>query len=184
MRKRVTLISASALALGMGTALADQPQASNANTPQSALKNAPSFMFVVSAKNAQLKPGKDGNTLLVIKKSDLDRTIEFSDRPYRIVKYITGSDLEKDWNKGYNSFAADPPNAVLSAANMKPQIVVVNGINVSDSVVTLKLHGLQGNKTREVENLALTVDNHDCNFSNIIASSNLFECLGGVFALK
>ena len=90
MKKTLAFISASALALGMGTALADHHNPAS-NKPQATTKKAPSFMFVLSAKEAQLKPGKDGKTLLAIKKLHIAQTIEFSDRPYRIVKYQTVS---------------------------------------------------------------------------------------------
>ena len=162
MRKILTFFSASALALGMGTALgASSDKASTAETNQAVAKKAPSFMFVLSAKQAELKKGKDGSTLLVIKKSDLDQTIEFSDRPYRIVKYTTGSDLAKDWSEGENSFAADPPNAVLSSANLKPHIVVLNGISITDDVLTFNFKGmpLQGDiVTHAIRSFVMTID--------------------------
>lgn len=155
-------MSASALALGMSTALADQHQANNTTTAQAADKKAPSFLFVVSAKKAQLKPGKDGNMLLVINKSDLGRTIEFSDRPYRIVKYLTPNVLFSDGSKGKNSFVADPPNAVLSAEDMKPQIVVVNGMKLSDSDLTFKLQGHHLTSEGALPEVVLTVDSCTC----------------------
>ena len=45
-----------------------------------ATKKAPSFLFVVSAKKALLSH-KNGKHTLTIKKDDLDKVIEFSDRP-------------------------------------------------------------------------------------------------------
>ncbi|MGD1838209.1 MAG: hypothetical protein ACPKPY_09150 [Nitrososphaeraceae archaeon] len=42
-----------------------------------------------------------------------DKTILFSDRPDRIVTYASTSDFIGNWTVGENSFAVDPPNAVL-----------------------------------------------------------------------
>ena len=42
-----------------------------------------------------------------------DKTILFSDRPDRIVSATNTTDFIGNWSKGTNSFAIDPPNAVL-----------------------------------------------------------------------
>ena len=78
-------------------------------------KKTTSFMFVIDAKKGEIKKDKKGQYHLVLKKVDMKQVIMFSDRPQRIVKYITGKDLKKIWKEGTNSFQEDPPNAVLSA---------------------------------------------------------------------
>ena len=163
MRKILTFIAASALVLGMGSALADHHDSANSGAAVITPKKAPSFLFVLSAKKAQIKKGKDGNTSLVIKKSALESVIQFSDRPYRIIKYITGSDITKDWTKGENSFAADPPNAVLSGPNVKPHIVVINSAKITDDTLKLSINGLSAkslglNTASEVTSLVLVID--------------------------
>ena len=134
-----------AIALGLGLSCISSGFAADANgnkatTPAPAAvkehKKAASFLFVVSADKAKITHLKDGKYSLVIQKSDMNRVIEFSDRPYRIVKYITGSELQKIWGEGKNSFAVDPPNAVLSAANQKPVIVVLDGMQVDKDQIT------------------------------------------------
>ena len=100
-----------------------------------ASKKAPSFLFVLQAKQGKIET-KNGKTYLVLQKTDVHHVIMFSDRPNRIVKVITGNDLQKLWKVGNNSFEKDPPNAVLSSAGQKAQIVILNGIEVSkDNVV-------------------------------------------------
>ena len=42
-----------------------------------------------------------------------DTTILFSDRPYRILTSVNTTDFIGNWSMGTNSFAVDPPNAVL-----------------------------------------------------------------------
>ena len=190
MNKILALLITSALTLGMGSAFAGHHDSEKSNAAPVETKKAPSFLFVVSAKKAHIKKDKDGNTLLVIKKSDLSEVIEFSDRPYRIIKYITGSDIAKDWGKGKNSFVVDPPNAVLSSANVKPYIVVINGMTLTDDALTLSIDGVSArnmvhNTSNEVTSLALVIDrvsSHDLDTScyQWRQGQNCTPC-GGVF---
>ena len=41
-------------------------------------------------------------------------TLYFSDRPQRVVGHLTTKKFVEEWGEGENSFAADPPNAVIS----------------------------------------------------------------------
>ena len=41
-------------------------------------------------------------------------TLYFSDRPQRVVGHLTTKQFVDEWGKGENSFADDPPNAVIS----------------------------------------------------------------------
>ena len=51
-------------------------------------KKAPSYLFVLQAEKGTLKSlGKDGLFKLTLKHTDVKNVIEFSDRPYRMVKY-------------------------------------------------------------------------------------------------
>ena len=93
-------------------------------------KKIPSFMFVIDAKKGVIKKDKNGQYHLILKKVDMNQVIMFSDRPQRIVKYITGKDLQTLWKEGKKSFEKDPPNAVLSGMGIKTKIVILNGIQV------------------------------------------------------
>ena len=123
-------------------------------------KKAPSFLFVVSADKAKIIHLKDGTYSLVIQKSDMNQVIAFSDRPNRIVKYITGSELQKIWGEGKNSFKKDPPNAVISADNLKPQIVVIHAYELKQGAYHLHINGLtKGAIDRgQIQNLTVTID--------------------------
>ena len=101
-------------------------------------KKAPSFLFVIQAKQGKIET-KNGKTYLVLQHADVNHVIMFSDRPNRIVKTITGNDLQKLWKVGNDSFEKDPPNAVLSSAGQKAQIVILNGITVTDNTVKLAI---------------------------------------------
>ena len=123
-----------------GASLAATDHKATAPAVVKAEHKAPSFLFVVYSEKANIKKLKDGRYTLTMKHTDINHVIEFSDRPYRIVKYITGNNLQKLWSKGKNSFAADPPNAVLSASKLKPIIIVLYSIQVNKKRVTFTIH--------------------------------------------
>ena len=102
-------------------------------------KKTPSFMFVIDAKKGQIKKDKNGQYHLILKKVDMNQVIMFSDRPQRIVKYITGKDLQTLWKEGKNSFKKDPPNAVLSGKGITTQIVILRGVHVSKSNISMPI---------------------------------------------
>ena len=162
MKKLITFISASALALGMSTALAAPPHLAakaNAGAAQTAATQAPSFLFVVSAKKGQIKKNKDGGYTLEIDKSDLNHVIQFSDRPNRIVQDITAKDLKNLWTKGTDSFAVDPPNASLSASNQKPIIVDLLGMKMNGDSVEFRLKGIKSKLSpSNLATVVMTVD--------------------------
>jgi hypothetical protein len=65
-------------------------------------------MFVQTARGII----SDGATLTL--RDVTPSTLFFSDRPQRVVGHMTTADFVELWGEGDNSFAADPPNAVLS----------------------------------------------------------------------
>jgi hypothetical protein len=56
-------------------------------------------------------------------------TLFFSDRPDRVTGHIPTEEFVQSWDQGKNSFAADPPNAVLS---------IFHPDEVTDVVVVLR----------------------------------------------
>ena len=67
--------------------------------PTAVAKKALSFLFVIQAKQGTIET-KNGKTYLVLQHTDVNHVIMFSDRPNRIVKVITGNDLQKLWKVG------------------------------------------------------------------------------------
>ena len=68
-------------------------------------------------------------------------TLFFSDRPQRVVGHLTAQQFVDEWGKGENSFAVDPPNAVISfleAGDEAPE----------DAIVVLKDPRLDGTRSR------------------------------------
>ena len=67
----------------------------------------PGYLFVLSATSGSLK----GDTLTL---NGVPNVIYFSDRPARKAGHMSLSEFIEMWNKGSDSFKADPPNATLS----------------------------------------------------------------------
>jgi hypothetical protein len=59
----------------------------------------------------------------------------FSERPDRVTGHITSQEFVDSWDKGNDSFASNPPNAVLS---------IFHSEGVSDVVVELMNPNLEG----------------------------------------
>jgi hypothetical protein len=80
-------------------------------------------MFVQLAKAAS---SSDGSLTL---EDASPSTLYFADRPERVVGHMTNEQFIADWGEGDDSFAADPPNAVLSfvepGADLPSDVVVV-----------------------------------------------------------
>ncbi len=66
-------------------------------------------------------------------------TLYFSDRPQRVVGHLSAQQFVEEWDKGENSFAADPPNAVLSFLD-------TDGETPDDAIVVIKNPGLEGDR--------------------------------------
>jgi hypothetical protein len=62
-------------------------------------------------------------------------TLMFSDRPDRVVAHVPTAEFVENWGEGSDSFASDPPNAVLSS---------FDGDEVNDVVVVLSEPELSG----------------------------------------
>ena len=106
-------------------------------------KKPPSFLFVVQAKEAVLKPVDDvlHRYTLAMKLTDENagKIIAFTDRLYRIVKMMTTKQLLDLWGEGKNSFKADPPNAVLSANGFDARIVILESMIINKELLTYTL---------------------------------------------
>ena len=72
-------------------------------------------------------------------------TLYFSDRPKRVVGHLTTKKFVEEWGEGENSFADDPPNAVISFVEKGDEVP-------EDAIVVLKDPQLDGDK------LTYTVD--------------------------
>jgi hypothetical protein len=70
------------------------------------------FLFIQSAQSGSVS--EVNATTSTLELSDVsDKTILFSDRPDRIVSSVNTTDFIGNWSTAPDSFAVDPPNAVL-----------------------------------------------------------------------
>jgi len=68
------------------------------------------YLFVMSGTSGSL----DGDTLTL---NGVPNVIYFSDRPDRVAGHLSLEKFVEMWDKGDDSFKADPPNATLSVLN-------------------------------------------------------------------
>jgi len=66
-------------------------------------------------------------------------TLYFSDRPERVVGHLSAQQFVDEWGEGENSFADDPPNAVIAFLDTDDE-------TPEDAIVVLKEPGLEGDK--------------------------------------
>lgn len=71
------------------------------------------WLFVITSKEGDINKNDQGQYELTLKHAHIERVLAFSDRPNRIVKFISPKDFKKLWGEGgKSSFKKDPPNAV------------------------------------------------------------------------
>ncbi len=71
------------------------------------MSDEPTFLFALSAPSGSFEEGR-------LTLNEVPMVIYFSDRPERIVGHAPVAKFLALWDKGPDSFVADPPNAVLS----------------------------------------------------------------------
>ena len=97
------------------------------DAPQDAAAG-PSYLFVQNCTAGTLL----GNTLTL---QNVGPTLYFTDRPYRVEGHVRTNRLVDNWGEGDDSFAANPPNAVLS---------VLGGSEVQNATLVLSEPRLVG----------------------------------------
>lgn len=100
-------------------------------------------MFVQTAGGVRTD---DGTMTLV---GPLPNTIYFSDRPERIVGHLTTDLFLQWWSEGDDSYAVDPPNAVLAwgeSGTDTPEeaVVVLSNLTVTEDGLRYSIETLQG----------------------------------------
>jgi len=113
-----------------------------------------SYLFVISGTSGSL----DGDTLTL---NGVPNVIYFSDRPNRISGHLSLSEFIEMWDKGSDSFKADPPNATLSVLKKdgaKNIVVELISVEQKSGSVVFKLVGLEGNVTESFEVSSLFID--------------------------
>jgi len=114
----------------------------------------PSYLFVISGTSGSL----DGDTLTL---NGVPNVIYFSDRPARKAGHMSLSNFIESWNKGSDSFKADPPNATLSVLTKdgaKNVVVELMSVKQKSGSVVFKVAELDGTTPRDYKVSALFID--------------------------
>ena len=90
-------------------------------------------------------------------------TLYFSDRPERVVGHMTNEQFVDGWSLGDNSFASDPPNAVLSyidSGDDRPEdcVVVLRDPKVDDDSIQYSIEQLEGSVPQSSGACTLFID--------------------------
>jgi len=114
----------------------------------------PGYLFVISGTSGSL----DGDTLTL---NGVPNVIYFSDRPARVAGHMTLEKFIGMWNKGKDSFKADPPNATLSVLTKdgaKNVVVEVMSAQQKSGSIYFKVVVLDGKIPKSFEVSSLFVD--------------------------
>ena len=90
-------------------------------------------------------------------------TLYFADRPKREVGHMSTEHFVNVWGEGENSFADDPPNAVLSYLDPKHEfpkdtVVVLREPRLEGSDLTYSVEVIDGTLPKETGPVALFID--------------------------
>jgi hypothetical protein len=90
-------------------------------------------------------------------------TLYFSDRPQRVVGHMTTADFVELWGEGDNSFAADPPNAVLAFVEPGPgapadAVVVIKTPTLENGQLSYSVDVLEGTVPAQGGPVTLFID--------------------------
>ncbi len=100
----------------------------------------PRYLFVLSATSGSLK----GDTLTL---NGVPNVIYFSYRPERKAGHLSLEKFVESWNKGSDSFKADPPNATLSLLKKEGAengVVELMSVEQKSGSVVFKISVLEG----------------------------------------
>lgn len=120
--------------------------------------NNPTFLFNVSSADGSIKLDKKQHYILSIRLPDMEQVLMYSDRPNRIVKYITGANLAKFWVAGDNSFKVNPPNAILSTESIRPTVVVLHDIKVNGTYAVFDMTSTRHLHIGKLNHVSLNID--------------------------
>jgi hypothetical protein len=90
-------------------------------------------------------------------------TLYFSDRPQRVVGHMATADFVDLWDEGDNSFAVDPPNAVLAFVQADAEapadaVVVIEQPVLGDGQLSYTMKVLEGTVPAQGGPVTLFID--------------------------
>lgn len=122
-----------------------------------------SYNFVLSASTAKVVKLSDTVYKLKLNVPDINQVLVYEDRSTRGWKYISTEDLAKLWKSGNNSFAKNPPNAILSSSDIRPIPVLIKGINInSKTSVEFNIESMNMITADQLQKVVLDIDALEC----------------------
>lgn len=118
------------------------------------------WLFALSAKQGLISKSDDEYSL-EINAQDLVRVVAFTDRPERIVRVITPSELANEWSmSGTNNFDIDPPNASFASSETPLDIIEITGSTSGGGKIVFKFKYLSVTQSQSgiVKDVILTID--------------------------
>jgi hypothetical protein len=114
-------------------------------------------LFVQTAHGAEHADGR------LILRNVAPSTLFFSDRPQRIVGHLSTQEFVETWGEGEDSFAEDPPNAVLSfiaKGEMEPwnTVIEISDPMVAGADLSYAAKVLEGSLPTSAEGCTLFID--------------------------
>ncbi len=113
------------------------------------------YMFAQTATGVAVVDGR--MTLSGVSRT----TLFFSDRPYRLTGHIPTDEFVAGWGAGDDSFAADPPNALLSLfeeEHVNDVVVVLSDPLINDGDVSYAIEVTDGVLTQSSGPASLFID--------------------------
>ena len=126
------------IALGLTMAAMTSADASAQDSDVPDQTRPPSYFFVQSGKSLEVT----SETITLV--DARSKTTSITDRPDRIVDQLSNETFAARWDEGEDSFADDPPNAVVMVGGHRPVIVVLTDIAVSANRITYDYELLHG----------------------------------------
>jgi len=123
----------------------------------------PGYLFVISGTSGSL----DGDTLTL---NGVPNVIYFSDRPVRVAGHLSLEKFVESWNKGSDSYKADPPNATLSVLTKdgaKNVVVELMSVEQKSGSVVFKISVLDGHIRESFERSTLFIDDYEWGKTNM-----------------
>ena len=123
------------------------------------------LLFVVSVKRGMITKTGEGKRELTFRTSDVNSVMGFTDRPQRYAFSISVSALAAVWVAGKDSFAKDPPNAIVEDSRARVGVTEITGFTADGDAVKVSLDRMayksldaKDSLDGEVQNLTLFID--------------------------
>lgn len=118
----------------VGQTMTHMPVVASATHMQHQVQAA-SYMYVILADHGMIQPDAQGRWTLTLNKVDMQHIVKFSERPLRLVQYVSPTMLTQQWSPGQKNFAVASPNAAV-VINQHIQLVQLVAMHVqTDQVV-------------------------------------------------